>query len=194
MRVRRAYAVAVSHGDAVALGVLAAHRLARLRVCEIEEGLSESELTAAEESAGVAFAADHRAFLASGLPTGEGWPDWRGGDARSLVSAPIDGVLFDVEVNGFWHPSWRARPADPTEALAVARYHLAAVPVLVPVFGHRYLPGGRGTYGHPVLSVHQTDVVCYGADLADYISREFGARPTGPVTAPVMVEFWRDLV
>lgn len=46
-----------------------------------------------------------------------------------------------------------------------------------PRLGHRYLPAGRGTYGHPVLSIYQTDIIVYGTDLADYISCEFD-RPT----------------
>ena len=39
---------------------------------------------------------------------------------------------------------------------------------------HRYLPAGRGNYGHPVLSIYQTDIIVYGTDLADYIDNEFG--------------------
>ena len=46
---------------------------------------------------------------------------------------------------------------------------------MIPVYAHRYLPAGRGTYGHPVLSIYQTDIIIYGTDLADYIDREFGS-------------------
>ncbi|MFF4651151.1 hypothetical protein [Streptomyces sp. NPDC001380] len=51
------------------------------------------------------------------------------------------------------------------------------MPVLVPVFSHRFLPAFRGTTGDPVLSVYQTDIIYSGADLAGYLLREFG--PTG---------------
>lgn len=58
-----------------------------------------------------------------------------------------------------------------------ARQMLAQAPTMVPVYGHRYLPAGRGTWGHPVLSMYQTDIICYGADLVDYINREFSYDP-----------------
>ncbi len=62
-----------------------------------------------------------------------------------------------------------------------------------PVYAHRYLPAGRGTYGHPVLSIYQTDIIVYGTDLADYINCEFGRRFISPDwTPPPMVPFWSD--
>jgi hypothetical protein len=59
---------------------------------------------------------------------------------------------------------------------------------MVPVYSHRYLPAGRGTHGHPVLSMHQTDIVYYGIDLPRYIDQEHAAEPEATVA------FWRDLV
>ncbi|TCR15409.1 hypothetical protein [Streptomyces sp. BK205] len=119
---------------------------------------------------GFEFADDHRAFLATGLPvTGppedrqtwyRPWPEWRGGDLDSLrrqLGWPVEGVLLDVEHNGFWYEGWGERPAARTAALAVARHHLAQA--LVPVYGHRYLPADRGSFVHPVLSMWQTEII-----------------------------------
>ncbi len=67
---------------------------------------------------------------------------------------------------------------------------------MVPVYGHRFLPAGRGTWGHPVLSMWGTDIIRYGSDLAQYITHEFGSQtdrdftPDGDVT----VDTWRDYV
>jgi hypothetical protein len=66
------------------------------------------------------------------------------------------------------------------------------VPRMIPVYSHRYLPAGRGTSGHPVLSVMKTDIVSYGADLETYIRHEFGRETLAPGRATVA--FWRDLV
>ncbi|GAA2710472.1 hypothetical protein [Actinoplanes palleronii] len=95
-----------------------------------------------------------------------------------MLDRPVDGVLFDVEHAGFWYPGWGERPADLATVLDQARAHLATVPRLVPVYAHRFLPAGRGTSGHPVLSVHQTDIVFAGFDVADYLHREFAGGPT----------------
>ncbi|MFF9911718.1 hypothetical protein [Streptomyces sp. NPDC013457] len=164
---------------------------------EIAPGLTERELDAVETRFGFTFSADHRVFLATGLPHGSSrWPDWRDGDPEDLAGRlawPVDGVLFDVEHSGFWHPAWPSRPAEKSEALRVARTELESVPQLVPVYGHRYLPGTAGEHGHPVLSVYQTDIILYGNDLADYIQYEFTGRSSG-LRAHATVDFWSYFV
>jgi hypothetical protein len=183
----------------------AAARLAALSCCELTPGLTPEELAQVEARYGFTFADDHRAFLAAALPVDEpgphGWPDWRHGDPadlRRMLDWPVEGVLFDVECNVMWDHAWGPRPDAVSERLAVAARHLASVPQLVPVYSHRYLPAGRGSSGHPVLSVYQTDIIYYGVDLSDYIHQEFGGpglARTDPAWQPVAtVPFWRDFL
>lgn len=163
----------------------------------VAEGLSEAELNAVEQRFGFRFAADHRTFLRAGLPLGEGWPDWRAGDPGELgrrLAAPVEGVLFDVGHYAFWHPAWGERPAGSDVALRIASERLREVPQLVPVFGHRYLPGIAGQWGHPVKSVHQTDIIYYGVDLADYLHCEFGGPTRDRTEARASVDFWSYLL
>ncbi|WP_405983807.1 hypothetical protein [Streptomyces sp. NBC_00872] len=121
----------------------AARDLQNMLRAEIGPGLSERELDAVEARCGFIFSADHRIFLSAGLPHGSPrWPDWRNGDPKDLaarLSQPVEGVLFDVEHNSFWHPAWSPRPAGTPDALQIARPELAAVPQLVPLYSHRYL-------------------------------------------------------
>jgi hypothetical protein len=200
------------------LGSEAARRLAaatphRSR-CAIEPVLTDDEFGRIEREFGFEFADDHRMFLAAGLPVSvpsvdppgvistwrEPWPDWRDGDREALrdrLDRPVQGVLFDVEHNGFWHESWGSRPDLRSEALVRAQAALADVPRLVPVYGHRFLPSGRGSFGQPVLSVWQTDIIYYGLDLADWVHREFGGSvESGDDAAHPLatVPFWRDLL
>jgi hypothetical protein len=200
----------VISSEGVRLGAEAALRLAQTGRYEFEPGLTDAEFTRIEREYGFEFADDHRAFLAAGLPVNvppedgqtwfRPWPEWRGGDLDSLrrqLDWPVEGVLFDVEHNGFWDEGWGEHPADGTTALEIARRHLAEAPVLVPVYAHRYLPAGRGSFGHPVLSMWQTDIIYYGLDLVDYVHQEFdGAR--GAVDESwnprATVPFWRDLL
>ncbi|MFG2128720.1 hypothetical protein ACGFNV_13120 [Streptomyces sp. NPDC048751] len=166
---------------------------------EVGPGMSERELDGVEERWGFRFAPEHRVLLGAGLPTGSrAWPDWRGGDPEELserLARPVEGVLFDVEHNGFWHPEWAKRPADPRDALDVARSYLAEVPVMVPVYSHRYLPADPGRTGSPVLSMYQTDIICYGVDLADYLHHEFGGRASASQDRPcATIPFWSYFV
>jgi hypothetical protein len=204
--------------EGVELGNEAARRLAErgasLTRCRIEPGLTEADFDRIEGEFGFEFADDHRAFLTAGLPVSvpfvdppgvisawrEPWPDWRDGDRdalRARLAGPVKGVLFDVE-HGFWTEEWGSRPDVHNEALTIARAALAEVPALVPVFGHRFLPAGSGSAGHPVLSVHQTDLIYYGVDLLDWVSQEFGGpglnRADQAWNPQATVRFWRDLL
>lgn len=157
----------------------------------IDEGMAEVELARVERAFGFRFNPDHRVLLAAGLPIGGRWPDWRDIESpalREALAAPVEGVLFDVAENGFWHHSWGARPREAVEA---ARVLLEDAPRLVPVYGHRYTPA-LPEAGLPVLSVVQTDVVVYGADIEEYLRREFGLKTAEPSAART-VPFWSEL-
>ncbi|SEG37032.1 hypothetical protein SAMN02982929_01872 [Saccharopolyspora kobensis] len=177
---------------------IAGRALERLRRAGIPlgPGLSEQQLRSAEHRFGIAFGPDHAALLRQATPRGPGWVDWLGNpeEVRQRLALPLEGVLFDVRENAFWPDRWGSRPASKPGALEKAREHLARVPVLLPVYGHRFLPAAPAGSGSPVFSVHQTDVIYYGADLADYIAREF-LPPTGaPLTWPTArIDFWSDL-
>jgi len=165
---------------------------------EIRPGLAPDELGAIETTHGFRFPPDLRALLAAGLPTGDRFPDWRGDPPaiEALLRAPFEGLLFDVEHNALWLADWGSRPATAEGARQQAVSALSTVPTLVPVWAHRYLPTQPPGAGNPVLSVHQSDIVIYGADLADYLSREFGIASTtsAPPAVPRRATFWSQLL
>jgi hypothetical protein len=68
---------------------------------------------------------------------------------------------------------------------------VTAAPQLIPVFMHRMMPDEPHEAGNPVFSVHQTDIILYGCDLADFLRHQFGL-PTGePWAGPVRpIRFW----
>jgi hypothetical protein len=143
---------------------------------DLDSGLSELELVTVERTYGFEFSPDHREFLSLVQPLGKGWWNWRTDSAETLrerLEWPIDGVLFDVENNGFWPEEWGAIPADLTQARTVARSHIERWPKLVPLWGHRFMPAAPAGVGAPVFSVWQTDVIFYGDDLLDYVHHEF---------------------
>ena len=144
---------------------------------ELEAGLSRSELGVVQSHFGFLFAPDHASLLTECLPVGESWPDWRHGNDEELqrgLDWPVNGALFDVSENGFWLRSWGEKPQDPGEASRTAKFYVRRWPLMVPVYGHRYI--ASGPEGRAVFSIYQTDVIYYGSDLADYFHREFGSR------------------
>jgi hypothetical protein len=136
------------------------------------------------------FADDHRAFLAAGLPVNtphmseagvfhtwdQPWPEWCGDpdDLHRQLGWPVKGVLLEVESGEHWNPAWGEEPDTTEEAVEVARLAMEDVPRLIPVYGHRFLPAGRGTSGHPVLFVCGTDGVWPKATVPfwrDYVNQ-----------------------
>jgi hypothetical protein len=146
---------------------------------------------------GFRFPPDLRELLQTALPRGPEFPDGGGGDRarlREWLDLPRQGILFDVEHNRFWLPAWSPRPDSLAEALRVAGEFIAAAPRLIPIFMHRMIPDEPHLPGNPVLSVHQTDIIYYGFDLADYLGREFNlpGRQSWPDEVR-QVRFWSSI-
>jgi hypothetical protein len=146
------------------------------RGIEFDAGLADGEVAAAEARFGFRFPPDLRAFLQTALPRGERFPDWRSGNESALrdwLDLPHDGILFDIEHNGFWLEDWGPRPRTLADTKRAASDLVAAAPKLIPIFAHRMMPEEPHLPGNPVFSVHQTDIIYYGFDLADYLRNDF---------------------
>src|SRR3954452_25155867 len=75
-------------------GKLLAEHVAVIPRTAVEEGLTAAELDRIERRFGFAVSDDHRAFLATVLPVGPRWPDWRHGDeaqVRQQLTWPVEG-------------------------------------------------------------------------------------------------------
>lgn len=166
-----------------------------------EPGLTAVEVACAERTYALRFPPDLRQFLMFALPVSPEWYNWRDPDSeviRRRLAWPYEGICFDIEHNDFWLEAWGTRPASLEEAFIVAKRHVERAPKLIPIRGHRFIPEQPHEAGNPVLSVHQTDIIRYGASLGDYLAREFryffggtAGRVGGPIRT---IEFWSDLV
>jgi hypothetical protein len=169
---------------------------------EFLAGLTAQEVAQIETRHGFRFPPDYRAFLMLALPVSRPFIDWRsrGDDAiRSRLALPYEDMCFDIEASGFWLRSWGARPARLEDAFAIAKRAVDAAPRLVPIAGHRFIPDSPHEEGNPVFSVHQTDIIYYGRDLAEYLENEWGYYFFGQgrykITEPVKsIAFWSYLV
>ncbi|NUP23011.1 MAG: hypothetical protein HOZ81_44525 [Streptomyces sp.] len=188
------------------MGAEAARLLSMSGCCEIEPGLTAEEFDLIEDRYGFAFAEDHRAFLSDGLPVRETvdegfgwdapWPDWRNGDPETLknhLEWPVEGLLLLVERHDYWHPGWSERPTDAKAARQLAQELISQAPKLVPVYGSRFIPAGRNTFGNPVISIWNADAICYGTDLLDYVREEFHSH-TGDRFPSTYIPFWGDFL
>jgi hypothetical protein len=123
---------------------------------------------------------------------------------RDAFAQPLEGLLFDVEHDGFWLKAWGEEPVSPDARAAVVQEQIRAAPRLVPVFGHRYLLAEPCQAGNPVLSIVQTDGIIYGADLRRYLLAELGGligikyahsrdEAAGTTVRLESIPFWGDI-
>lgn len=161
-------------------------------------GLNDAEINKIESRYGFNFPPDLKAFLQYALPVSKGFLNWRETseeEIRYWLEWPLEGMCFDIEHATFWLKAWGPKPPDLEEAFAVARQAVAEAPILIPIYRHRYLPTEPNQPGNPVLSVHQTDIIHYGNDLASYLSREFKIScPDWAAKTLRPIRFWDDVL
>ena len=168
---------------------------------DLGRGLTDAEFASVHERFGFHFNPDHRSLLATALPLGDGWPDWRNGDDLKLgawLDRVAEGFIWDAlhQTPPFWPASWGKLPSTSEEVAITVRRELGAWPRLVPIFGHRFTPGAPSPSGSPVFSAWQTDIIYYGANLVEYLTNEFplgkGRKSLSPIT--VRVPYWSRFV
>jgi len=165
---------------------------------EFEDGLSNEEIARVQTTFNFIFPPDLKAFLQFALPISLGFPNWRSDseeEMRSRLDWPADGICFDIEQNDFWLEEWGLKPANLSDACELARKEVVKAPTLIPIYSHRYIPDNPPLIGNPIFSIHQTDIIYYGYNLASYFVAEFKAPPPEwPPEFPRPIKFWDKLV
>jgi len=148
-----------------------------------DSGLNENEILQVEQKFNLTFPPDLKLFLQTALPISDKFPNWRKAliDTQTTklindrLEEPLTGILFDIEHNNFWATEfWGELPNTLQQKLSVATDKIKDYPKLIPVFAHRYIPNEPNETDNPVYSVHQTDIIYYGYNLATYLANEFG--------------------
>ncbi|MFN0253873.1 MAG: hypothetical protein ACKV2T_43815 [Kofleriaceae bacterium] len=115
-------------------------------------------------------------------------------EARTQV---VRGWVFDVENNTLWPASWGRRPDYADARAARVAELVAGAPTLFPIFGHRFVVGGTAGL---VLSIHQSDIIVYGANLREYLTDELATVLDGDHrfhqsdVDRTKIPFWGELI
>ncbi|XP_052203795.1 uncharacterized protein LOC127809133 [Diospyros lotus] len=173
-----------------------------LKACHIpvEKGLTDGDFEAVESTLGFTFPPDLRSILQEGLPVGRSFPNWRSSSWQQLgilVNLPILGLSKEVSRNNFWVGSWGEKPREVEEAMKLANGFLKKAPVLVPIYGHFYIPLVPSLAGNPVFYVTGGDVRVWSFDVAGFFQEvDFGRvlkAPAWAATEARRVAFWTEV-
>jgi len=167
-----------------------------------DDPLTDLEISRIETVYNILFPPDLREFYQCGLPVGQNFPNWRSESDENInllkerLAWPLDGMLFDVEHNSFWHPLWGERPSDLEAAFHICREEFSRAPKLIPIYSHRYISSQPQESGNPIFSVYQTDIIYYGEDLESYFKVEFKDMEHSEIEYKAMkkIRFWSELV
>jgi len=146
-----------------------------------EKGLSQSELETIESSFNFNFPPDLSLLLQTELPVTNTFIDWRlclnspiyKKEVTDRINRVIEGFFFDIQYNKFWMKDWGEKPNSLDRQKQIVKDKFNNYPKLIPVYSHRFIPSLPNEEGNPVFSVHQTDIIYYGYDLATYFVNEF---------------------
>lgn len=166
-----------------------------------EKGLNLQEISRVEKLYNINFPTDLKEFLATALPISNKFVNWRDmseDNIRSIkdrLNWPLEGMIFDIENNGFWYSGWGVKPNDLKIAIKICKNEMEKVPKLIPIYSHRYISSEPHEIGNPVISVYQTDIIYYGEDLLSYLQIEFNIKRYEDMNFDSIkyVRFWSEL-
>ena len=163
-------------------------------------GLTREEVLAIEARYEICFPKSLRDFLMLALPVSKGFYNWRDTSEENIryikkaIAAPIE-KLKELAGEAEWCEAWGIKPQDAEGIAEEVKRQLQKAPVLIPIYGHRYMPMIEAE-NPPVLSVHGTDVIYYGENLSDYFDIEFGEKKQKDIAFERIrsVPFWSEIM
>lgn len=165
-------------------------------------GLDKDEIVEIETIYNLRFPPDLKEFLMYALPISKGFINWRDKSKKNIkqinerLDFPLEGMIFDIENNGFWMDSWGLKPNSLKEAIEIATMNYYNAPKLIPIYSHRYIPSPPFESGNPIYSVYQTDIIFYGDNLTTYFMVEFNLKEQQDIDFDNIKEipFWSEFI
>jgi hypothetical protein len=165
-------------------------------------GLNEEEINEIEELYNIQFPPDLKEFLMFALPISNGFVNWKDKSKENIAKIndrlnwTLEGIIFDIEQNGFWMKEWGEKPSSLKDAMEVATMYYNKAPKLIPICSHRYISSTPLEKGNPIMSVFQTDIIYYGENLYSYLLVEFGFKKYEDIVFKEIksIPFWSDII
>ncbi len=166
----------------------------------IDSGLTDEEISIIENRYDISFPKSLKDFYKKGVPVSEGFVNWRDFSSENVeyIKNLIYSTFSDVSENAediYWNDEWGDEPEDTEEIAKIIKEKLKSAPKLIPIYSHRYVPMSTSD-NPPVISVHEIDIIYYGADLFDYFNIEFGKKKQSDIDFENIqkIPFWTEIM
>lgn len=143
-----------------------------------DSGMTSLQIQESEQRHGLIFPSDFTRFLQHPVSSCELFYDYSapiGSPQYDMIIGAMknfqQGIEFDIQHNNCWPANWGKKPSSLPEKIDRFRSVYATAVKLIPIYGHRALISNFES--SIVLSVHQTDIIVYGYNLAVYLQHEF---------------------
>lgn len=155
-----------------------------------------------EKAIGVQLPFEVGLLLVVGVPDSDDWFRW-GSDPTTQYEEwkerTVQGILTDVEAQGFWAAAWGPRPGSGDARESVVRAEHAKSTPLLPLYKNHVVPltaaeGEEAAESNPVFAISGASISTVGSDIAAWLTNEFDVPlPMWPETSPRTFSFWCDL-
>lgn len=164
---------------------------------QLNIGMTENEITKAEDFYGIEFPQDMKELLMNFVPISNNFYNWNDYSEENITKIkkmlewPFEGIIFDIENNDFWLEEFGEYPENKEDKIQMFENYRNQIPKLIPIFSHRYVVSGKDA-DYPIISVYQTDIIYYGSNLLEYFKHEF--NHTHNITNVKEIPFWNQII
>ena len=171
---------------------------------QLNVGMTENEITKAEEFYGIEFPKDMKEMLMNFVPISNGFYNWNDysdeniSRIKDMIEWPYEGIIYDIENNEFWLEEFGKCPKNIEDRIQMFKKYIAEnevqIPKLIPINSHRYVISGK-VADYPIISVYQTDIIYYGSNLLEYFENEFNHTYNITNIANIKrIPFWNQII
>lgn len=164
---------------------------------KLSAGLSAQEFEKIWNVYGICFPVSLKRLFSQGVPIGNNfynWHDFSNENIQKIKMAIIRPKLYIF--NHIDELEWLDSRSfsNATAKREESKMQLDKAPMLIPLYGHRYLPM-IDALDPPVISVHGFDIVYYGKNINDWIRNEFLYKNNSASFSGEMqfVPFWSEI-
>ena len=166
---------------------------------KISNGMSEKEIKKVEKIYQIVFPKDYKEMLKEFVLDCNNWRDISEKNISYLkdkINAPIEGIIFDIENNGFWMNEFGNKPKNIQERVNIFLKYIEKnnIPKLIPILNNTYMICDENSE-YPIVSVIQKDIIILSNNLINYFEQKLNISKQNELYfRNIKIPFWSNII